>query len=671
MKMVLSIYSKIFLKRFLTLFIPSSISICSVIGLLYYIQVKIEKETILNDQLYKVKLQSKTISRDFNSIVSDLMIISRLTEMSQIFNGSSASKSQLSQQYLLYSQQKRLYDKIRYVGISGKEVVRVSFNRGNPVIVPTKELQDQGKRYWFRDTFQLDKRQVFVSPLDLSFERGKVEQPLKPMIRFSTPVFDHNGHKQGVVILNYLGAILLENLNQLPTNVFSHGMLLNADGYWLKGIRPEDEWGFMFLHQKSRSFAATFPQAWRQISQTESGQFLTDAGMFTFSTVYPLAKGEKSSTGSGEAFSPSHKQLDYHSYYWKIVRWIPIKYLFKKTNQFLYQLLFFLVGSLGPISIISWLLAKSAVIRYKNDLELKQAEQVQKSLQYLQQNQAQLIHAEKMSSLGQLVAGIAHEINNPANFIHGNLVYLQQYISNLLGLIELYQKAQPSPTPEIQAYREEIDWQFIIEDLPKILASMKNGVDRIRDIVLSLRNFSRLDEADMKSVNIHEGIDSTLMILQHRLKDIYQNPKIEIVKEYGDIPPVECYAGQLNQVFMNILSNAIDAIDTFDALSNPKKDSLVKSHPSYIKIITELATPDDVRIKIVDNGSGLTEKVKQRVFEPFFTTKPAGKGSGLGLTISAQIIKEKHGGEIWCDSIPGKETEFCLKIPIRQNRKLV
>jgi len=175
----------------------------------------------------------------------------------------------------------------------------------------------------------------------------------------------------------------------------------------------------------------------------------------------------------------------------------------------------------------------------------------------------------------------------------------------------------------------------------------------------------------MKSVNIHEGIDSTLMILQHRLKDIYQNPKIEIVKEYGDIPPVECYAGQLNQVFMNILSNAIDAIDTFDALSNPKKDSLVKSHPSYIKIITELATPDDVRIKIVDNGSGLTEKVKQRVFEPFFTTKPAGKGSGLGLTISAQIIKEKHGGEIWCDSIPGKETEFCLKIPIRQNRKLV
>jgi hypothetical protein len=193
MKMVLSIYSKIFLKRFLTLFIPSSVSICSVIGILYYIQVKIEKETILNDQLYKVKLQSKTISRDFNSIVSDLMIISRLTEMSQIFNGSSASKSQLSQQYLLYSQQKRLYDKIRYVGISGKEIVRVSFNRGNPVIVPTKELQDQGKRYWFRDTFQLGKRQVFVSPLDLSFERGKVEQPLKPMIRFSTPVFDHNG----------------------------------------------------------------------------------------------------------------------------------------------------------------------------------------------------------------------------------------------------------------------------------------------------------------------------------------------------------------------------------------------------------------------------------------------------------------------------------------------
>ncbi|MCZ0900104.1 histidine kinase, partial [Microcoleus sp. HI-ES] len=218
---------------------------------------------------------------------------------------------------------------------------------------------------------------------------------------------------------------------------------------------------------------------------------------------------------------------------------------------------------------------------------LRQAkEEAEVALKTLQQTQAQLIQAEKMSGLGQLVAGVAHEINNPVNFIYGNLSHAADYTQNLLNLIQLYQQTYPSNT-QIQEKIEEFELDYISEDLPKILTSMKVGADRIRQIVLSLRNFSRLDEAEMKPVDIHEGIDSTLMILQNRLKPNPDHPPIEIVKEYGDLPLVECYAGQLNQVFMNLLANAIDALENYDNQRSPKD---IQKNPSRITIRTKLVT---------------------------------------------------------------------------------
>ena len=298
-----------------------------------------------------------------------------------------------------------------------------------------------------------------------------------------------------------------------------------------------------------------------------------------------------------------------------------------------------------------------------------QADQLRLTLDHLQQTQAQLIQTEKMSSLGQLVAGVAHEINNPVNFIYGNITYATEYVNDLLSLLGLYHQQYPEPSDKIQSYAEDIDLEFLQADLPKMLMSMKVGADRIRQIVLSLRNFSRIDEAAMKPVNIHEGIDSTLLILQNRLKPRSGSTGIDIVKQYGDLPQVECYASQLNQAFMNILSNAIDALDDYN-----DQRVLAGQAPNPGQITVQTATvphpdglePDRVRIGILDNGPGMSEATRQRLFDPFFTTKPVGKGTGLGMSISYQIVVEKHGGALQCKSELGKGTDFWIEIPICQ-----
>ncbi|MDZ8029548.1 sensor histidine kinase [Nostoc sp. DedSLP04] len=285
------------------------------------------------------------------------------------------------------------------------------------------------------------------------------------------------------------------------------------------------------------------------------------------------------------------------------------------------------------------------------------------ALSELQRTQAQVVQSEKMSSLGQLVAGIAHEINNPVNFIHGNLTYLDEYTENLLQMIYLYQERHSSHDPEIQALAEKIDLEFLVEDLQKMLSSMKMGTERIRNIVLSLRNFSRMDEAEFKTVDIHEGIESTLLILQHRLKDKPDRPAIEVIKDYGNLPQVECYPGQLNQVLMNILVNAIDALDEADIKRTSQQ---IQENPSQITIRTSVVDSQSIEIAIADNAQGMPESVQNRIFDPFFTTKPVGKGTGMGMAISYQIITEKHGGKLLCFSSLGQGTNFIIQVPIRQ-----
>lgn len=293
--------------------------------------------------------------------------------------------------------------------------------------------------------------------------------------------------------------------------------------------------------------------------------------------------------------------------------------------------------------------------------------QLSRTLCQLRHTQAQLIQTEKMSGLGQLVAGVAHEINNPITFIRGNLPHVQSYVQDLLELLLLYQQYCPQLNEEIQDKAEAIELDFLQEDLPRVLNSMEEGTKRIHQLVLSLQNFSRKDQHQKELADLHKGIDDTILILQHRLQARQGQPGIKLVKKYGKIPLVECYRGLMNQVFMNILSNAIDALEQ---ASQDRSLAEQKQHPPAISIRTGIwkktaGESPSLAICIADNGLGVPKEYLGKIFDPFFTTKPVGKGTGLGLSISYEIVVEKHGGVIKCLSQPGKGTEFWMKIPLK------
>ncbi|MFE4105838.1 sensor histidine kinase [Almyronema epifaneia] len=286
------------------------------------------------------------------------------------------------------------------------------------------------------------------------------------------------------------------------------------------------------------------------------------------------------------------------------------------------------------------------------------------ALEQLSRQQAHLVQSEKMSSLGQLVAGLAHEINNPVNFIHGNITHIQSYTQDLLELVDRYQQSYPLSASAMSDDIEDTELDFIREDLPKLIGSMKLGTERIREIVLSLRNFARMDEAAFKAVNIHEGLDSTLMILGSRLKANAHRPEIQVVKNYENLPLVECYPGQMNQVFMNLLANAIDALEEIG--QKQKANTTPEPQPLTITISTSTLDNQWVEIAIADNGPGIPETLQQKIFNPFFTTKSVGKGIGMGLAISYQIVNERHSGQLLCHSADGAGTTFAIRISTQQ-----
>ncbi len=318
-------------------------------------------------------------------------------------------------------------------------------------------------------------------------------------------------------------------------------------------------------------------------------------------------------------------------------------------------------------------IAQSALIKANQELELRVEQrtqelshkhiQLKQTVKELQQTQTQLIHTEKMSSLGQMVAGIAHEINNPLNFISGNLKYTQTFIQDLFNLIDIYQQHYSTPPEVIQTVIEDMDLDFASQDFTQMLSSMTQGVNRIQGIVKSLRTFSRLDEAELKEVDIHESIDSTLLMLQYRLQSTHKQCEICLIKEYAPLPLIECYSSELNQVFFNIFNNAIDALENRRLQCIFEQDN---AKVSNLCIRTEAINESWIAIHIIDNGTGIDESVKNKIFDPFFTTKIVGQGTGLGLSTSYQTVVKRHFGKLYCNSKIGQGAEMVIEIPVTQ-----
>jgi signal transduction histidine kinase len=347
--------------------------------------------------------------------------------------------------------------------------------------------------------------------------------------------------------------------------------------------------------------------------------------------------------------------------------------LFSLLSFILLIPLWFKVLSLLSNYLKSLKAAQSALLKINQELELRVEQrteelnnkniQLRQVFKELQQTQVELIHVEKMSSLGQMVAGIAHEINNPLTFISGNLVYTQSFIQDLFSLVDTYQEHYSTPPEVIKTAIEDMDLDFVRQDFSQSLGSMIEGVNRIKDIVRSLRTFSRLDEAELKEADIHESIDSTLLILEHHFQKTHKKCEVRLIKEYATLPLVECYYSELNQAFLNILSNAIEALEKrrFECIIEQNDDNL-----STIRIRTEVISQSWIGIHIIDNGTGIDESIKHKIFDPFFTTKDVGQGTGLGLSTSYQIIVNRHGGKLYYCSTIEQGTEIVIEIPISQ-----
>lgn len=371
-----------------------------------------------------------------------------------------------------------------------------------------------------------------------------------------------------------------------------------------------------------------------------------------------ILQGKSGEMQSMEGYQVLHYNL--RNIPWNFVIWIPEGHLWLTTvkSSFWSSVVPWL-GLMMMLGVIMGEVRRRNIIQ--SNLQLKTIE-LSDTLTQLKQAQVRLIQNEKMSGLSHLVAGIAHEINNPVNFIHGNLKPTQDYMQSLLTLIELYEKNSSQIIPKIQDYRENVDLDFIKIDLPMIMESMRNGTARIYEIVLSLRNFARMDESELKTVNLHEGIESTVAIMRHRLGSNNRRPEITLKKLFGTIPNVKCYAGLINQVFMALLSNAVDAINDCSA-------EQLRENPPTLEIITAMAGDDRIHISIHDSGTGVPDAVIAQIFDPFFTTKRVGQGTGLGLAIAYQIITERHSGKLTCTTqtqAPNTGTTFTIELPINQ-----
>jgi len=645
---------KALFKRFICIFLPI---ICIVIFLswaIYYFQyIKTQKEILLAQESNLLVMQKEFIQQTVQSMISDIKIIAADQHLNDLLNKRKEGiPSRMSAEFLSFSKYKGIYDQVRVLDINGMELIRVDLRGNRPVLVAENKLQFKGKRYYFRDTLKLNKGEIFFSPLDLNIENGKIEHPLKPMIRLGTPIFNREGEKQGVLILNYLGKKLFNDLERLSLSSPGHHLIVNAEGYWLKGIQPDDEWGFMFEDRYQKTFAHRYPEVWQHILRKVKGQLSLRDGLFTYYKVYPLKEGIKSSSGSPKPFTESIHDISPDEYWWAVISWVNPQEIYKKGDKFLLILISTDIIFLGLLGLVSWLLIVADTRRRIAENALKQANQVleekviQRTEELANANLAlkkeaaehrkaiseklnvelKLQQVQRMEAIGTLAGGIAHDFNN--------------ILSSILGYTELALETLKAESP-------------LKVDLQKVYAA---GL-RAKDLVSQILAFARQSDETLEPIQIDSITKEVLKFIRSSLPTT-----IEIIHHLDSKSFIMGDPTQVHRIIMNLATNAAHAMqDKGGTLKISLKDIQVDetTHEGN----TRLKSGNYIELTVSDNGHGIEPHVIDKIFEPYFTTKVPGEGTGLGLAMVHGIV-DSYGGKIFVESTPGIETVFKIYLPI-------
>ena len=619
-KTVPQVHLRPMVRRFLVISLSLAAILGGILAVFYYAEVRSERAIIETGVHHTVESRIEMIEREFKSIVSDLMFLSEQNELLQMFESGEASwREALAVEYLSFSARRGIYDQIRFLDETGMEVVRVNFNNGDPSIVPNEQLLSKEKRYYFEETLVLEQGEVFVSPFDLNIEHGDIEQPLKPMIRFGTPVFDSHGQERGIVLLNYLGANLIHDL-EVALGEYGQVMLLNSDGFWLLGPSPEDEWGFMYEDKTNRTFGNEFPEAWQRIYGSESEQFYGVGGIFTYATVYPLLEAQKSSTGADKAFAPSTQRLEAKEHFWKLISYVPTDVLNAGSSAILGRLLLLYAAMVVLLAGGSWAVARAGVRRKLAEEALEQ------KMEELQVAHQELQKLDQMKD--NFLSTVSHELRTP--------------LTSIKGFAEI-----------LLSYEEEDK-----ETQREFLTIINDESDRLTRLINDFLDLARIESGrqqwEMTTLAMPEVIDTATNATN--ALSTQKNLRVDVQLE-PNLPPIWGDRDRLVQVVTNLLSNAIKFTP---------EGGEIQVGAQVLKGETEDVS-DMIRLNVSDTGIGIAPDEYENVFEKFkqvgdtLTDKP--KGTGLGLPISKEIV-EYHGGRIWVESELGRGSTFYFTLPV-------
>lgn len=617
---------------FLGLFLPL-FALTSLIGWQFLERERTNQHRILQaDVQNRMAFQIHTIQQTFNTILSDLLFISDLDGLHRLLdddnpNARAANKAILTTDLQRFSSCKGMYDQVRYLDETGMEVVRINFNDGHPGIVPDQELQNKANHSYFREISQLPQGGIFVSPLDLNIENDRIERPLKPMIRFAAPVFNHAGQRRGIVILNYLAASLLADFKVMVADMPGETYLLNQNGYWLAHPDPTQEWGFMDEKRSGATFAKAFPEAWRHIQSQRQGQFDTPRGVFTFATLLPLMPVFPSRPNLVALSTAGSSMAQADSYRWIAVSFLPADHLLPTVRKTQYWLFGFYGGIVLVFGIGAWLLALSRR-RLQDSVST-----LNTKVQELEDTRHELVQSEKMVSLGRMVAGFAHELNTPIGIAVGAASHMSMVVKEI----------------ETQIQAEEVREEDLTANLDAIHIAADLTLSNLQRAARLMQSFKRTS-ADQTSEQarrfaVAEMVDDVLNSLCNTFKHT-------AIRFAVDCPPDLVIYGKPG-VYVQILTNL---------LINSHIHAFAEgSEPGIIRIWVRQLLEKWLWLIFEDNGRGMDETTQQRVFEPFFSTRRQHGGTGLGLYICHNLVTSELKGTIECQSHPGKGTRWIIE----------